>query len=529
MKTCWTNAARKVQRSCFTRVAVTLVVFALANPGATEQAVAQSVGARSGTPRRQVVVNFNELAKARAAANTATNQAQRVIHSPKPVPVRKRGAQLQPEAASPVPPPAGPVPNQPGGGPPQEGGSFPAIIDNQTFIPPDTQGAVGPNHLMVTLNSEVAVQTRQGGAVSKVTLDNFWSGLGHASSFDPKILYDHFKNRWLFVALADPQSSSSAIQVGVSSNSDPTGNWTLFDIDVDPADALWADYPNIGFDERWFVVTVNMYPNSGGFFAHSEIYVFNQSNLSATGTFKVFSDPAGTLIPSVSFDAGSTTMYLVTEQDDTSLRIGAISGSVGQENFTAKAAIAVSPQAWSFGPPTANFLPQLGSAIRINANDSRMMNSVLRNGSLWCTHMVFLPAGGNPNRVAVEWWQIAPTGTVRQRGRLQDQSARVHYAFPSLAVNANEDVLIGYSRFSASQYASANYSYRYGGDPPNTLGQDIVLKAGAARYTKDYGSGRVRWGDYSATVVDPLNDLDMWTIQEYAATPDARGDRWGTW
>ena len=33
----------------------------------------------------------------------------------------------------------------------------------------------------------------------------------------------------------------------------------------------------------------------------------------------------------------------------------------------------------------------------------------------------------------------------------------------------NDDVLIGYSRFSASQYASANYSFRAPADAVNTL------------------------------------------------------------
>jgi hypothetical protein len=56
-----------------------------------------------------------------------------------------------------------------------------------------------------------------------------------------------------------------------------------------------------------------------------------------------------------------------------------------------------------------------------------------------------------------------------------------------------------------------------------------VLKAGEASYFKDFGSGRNRWGDYSATVVDPLNDQDMWTLQEYAASPKGSSDQWGTW
>jgi hypothetical protein len=87
-------------------------------------------------------------------------------------------------------------------------------------------------------------------------------------------------------------------------------------------------------------------------------------------------------------------------------------------------------------------------------------------------------------------------------------------------------VLVGYSRFGAGQYASANYSFRAAGDASGTLRDDTVLKAGVAPYTKDFGSGSVRWGDYSSTVVDPVNDLDMWTIQEYAESPQST---WATW
>src|SRR5204862_7976584 len=48
-----------------------------------------------------------------------------------------------------------------------------------------------------------------------------------------------------------------------------------------------------------------------------------------------------------------------------------------------------------------------------------------------------------------------------------------------------------------------------------------------APYTKDFGI-ETRWGDYSATMVDPINDLSFWTLQEYAATPGTES-QWGTW
>jgi PKD repeat protein len=57
------------------------------------------------------------------------------------------------------------------------------------------------------------------------------------------------------------------------------------------------------------------------------------------------------------------------------------------------------------------------------------------------------------------------------------------------------------------------------------------MKAGESAYTKTFGSGRNRWGDYSLSAVDPANDTDLWTIQEYAALPPQPSpvSYWGTW
>ncbi len=59
----------------------------------------------------------------------------------------------------------------------------------------------------------------------------------------------------------------------------------------------------------------------------------------------------------------------------------------------------------------------------------------------------------------------------------------------------------------------------------------------AISYQLNRGASRkqfpISWGDYSATVVDPRNNADLWTIQEYAATPAPSGltngtGRWAT-
>jgi hypothetical protein len=64
-----------------------------------------------------------------------------------------------------------------------------------------------------------------------------------------------------------------------------------------------------------------------------------------------------------------------------------------------------------------------------------------------------------------------------------------------------------------------------------------LLKPGEAPYYKTgqtLGAGAGtdnRWGDYSATVVDPTDDVTFWTVQEYAQTPApvSGASRWGTW
>ena len=61
----------------------------------------------------------------------------------------------------------------------------------------------------------------------------------------------------------------------------------------------------------------------------------------------------------------------------------------------------------------------------------------------------------------------------------------------------------------------------------------VFTKGGEAGYSIFFGGARNRWGDYTATVVDPTDERTLWTIQEFADTPVAgftfEGSRWSTW
>ena len=494
----------------------------------------------------EAISGISKLANQRAFINFATtaNYEKWLPTNTRPQRIVEYNVPHQtppPPAQEPSPAKASDLPQPPPASPsaalsPAPSTSFVALLDNNTSIPPDTHGAVGPNHVMTALNTQVRIQNRNGGVLSTVSLNNFWSLLGNPDAFDPKVLYDSAADRWIFTACAEARSTNSSVLMGVSQSSDPTGNWFLYRVDADTNDVFWADYPSLGFNKDWIVVSLNMFPNFGGGFGGVDIYVFNKTNLYANGagayTF-IQEDLAFNMVPAITFDNALSTMYLVedTTVDGTSgeLRISTITGPVGQEILNLGTGQVVTANTWDFFQPIfSGSAPQLGSSQKISLNDSRIQNCVYRNGSLWCTHTAFLPAS-NPTRSAIQWWQLAPSGSILQFGRIDDPSALTWYGFPSIAVNRDDDVLIGYSRFSATQYASGNYSFRAAGDPPNTLQSDLVLKAGEAPYFKTFGGPRNRWGDYSSTVVDPVNDIDMWTIQEYASVPVAGSDRWGTW
>lgn len=499
----------------------------------------QQVSSERKAAVRTATVNFAKLARQDSLKPAAPQglhyvpepQEEEEVERERPVPP---GAKIvSQQSALSAPEPLGPSPTA--------SPSFLGVTATG-WLPPDTQGAAGPNHLVVAVNGGVLIQSKTGSNIGAVrSLSTFFSGVTNGSTdvFDPRVQYDSIGNRWILIADADRRSAASAILVGVSQTSDPTGNWNLYRIDVDSTDQSWADYPILGFNKDWIVISVNMFANPGSsaqFF--SRLFVLNKANFygGLTGNYTQFSTAnniSGTIVPAATYDSTLSTMYLLQEWNGNSggngfLRLYSITGAVGSEvlNNTSSGVFISTPNPWSDSPGgDGNFAPQLGTSSKIQVNDADIQNVVYRNGSLWCTHTIFLPAGG-PTRSSIQWWQINPTGpAIQQRGRIDDTSGNMFYAFPSIAVNTNNDVLVGYARFSATQYAGGGYAFRAGTDAANSMRDDTLLKAGAGTYSNLDGVGRNRWGDYSATVVDPSNNTDMWTLQEYATSTN----NWNTW
>ncbi len=412
---------------------------------------------------------------------------------------------------------------------------FSGLEDNNSAIPPDVNGAAGLDYLMVTLNTGIRIMDKEGNPVSTVSTGAFFHPIpGSGDVFDPKISYDPYENRWILVMPSSSDPASSRLMIAISENEDPTGNWFFYSFDSDPTNSYWFDYPNYGFNKKWIVVSGNMF---GSGFGYAVLFVLNKADLYNNAMVANYSrfeiDDGFTLVPAVTYDPDEEDIYIVNNAGGDNggygyLDLRKVTGEPGFETIEDLGLIGI-PEPWSNGSYSngGNFAPQLGSDEKINTVDARMENMVFRNGKLWCVHHIYLPTD-EPTRCSIQWWELSTDGTLLQHGRVDDTSGLMNYAFATIAVNAKEDVMIGYGSFSEEQYASSSFAFRYADDPPNTLRESYQYKDGLAPYYKTYGGERNRWGDYTATWVDPMNDLDFWTLQEYAEIP-AIQDSWGTW
>jgi hypothetical protein len=79
-------------------------------------------------------------------------------------------------------------------------------------------------------------------------------------------------------------------------------------------------------------------------------------------------------------------------------------------------------------------------------------------------------------------------------------------------------MVIASSFAAANQFAGAAAAGRLRTDAAGATQAPVIAQTGLAAYTI-LADGQNRWGDFTFSDVDPLDDQTVWTIQEYADTP----------
>ena len=383
---------------------------------------------------------------------------------------------------------------------------------NQWSLPPDTCGAVGPNHFCEIVNSNFCVYNKTGSIQYQVSLGAFQPG----TAGDPRILFDQHSGRWIAVST----NFNKHIFLNISLTDDPTGAWykTNF-LAATGSDAnCWIDYPTLGVDEEGIYIACGMFNACGiTIFAIDKAPLL--ANPPAWGTVTAWRGQSlyeHCIQPSHTYGTPGYE-YLISLHPNFSNRLymRRIQGPMTSPTLSGPYNVSIS----AYSPKYT--APALGSTVEIETVSPRLMNAVFRDGYIWTTHTVNI--GG---RASVRWYEIYAANYSAQSGYVYDSS--LHYYMPSVTVNANGDAIMGFTGSDASQYAGSYYTGRKNSDPVGQMAVPFQFKTGQSSYNAVDGQGRNRWGDYSLCTVDPEDDTTMWTIQEYAYS-SAGTDRWGTW
>ena len=226
------------------------------------------------------------------------------------------------------------------------------------IIPPDVDGAVGPNRILEGLNNNYRIMDKATGTpISTVGTGTFWGPTGAPGDqlTDPRTTYDPYNNRW--IAVMQTTQSSGLILVGVSQTSDPGGTWNLYSFNT----GALIDFPNIGFNKNWIVVSINRYSNGGAFQHGTVLAVDYPSARAGSGAGTFFQTAAGTHFcsaPCVTYSSNSDTEYVVTHLSSGSATysLDMITGTPGSPTLLTGGALTRPGGGWAAA--SGNALPQ---------------------------------------------------------------------------------------------------------------------------------------------------------------------------
>jgi len=392
-------------------------------------------------------------------------------------------------------------------------------------------------------------------------------------------------------------SGTSEQLLAVSNGANPTGTFTLYTFNTTNNGShgtphhtgcpCFGDQPLIGADQFGFYITTNEFPIVAAGFNGANVYAISKSALTSGTANKVnaFNEP--TLAEGQAYSVQPATTppggHYAFENNGTEYFLSALEFTGGLDNRIAlwamtntssitashpnlKMAVKVLKSEVYGAPPVVSQRkgnlplrdlladPVLAPAVfgvpaqhfptsPLNSNDDRMNQAVYNDGMIWGALNTVVQNRHGDKHVGIAWFGVRPIsslghldGVVANQGYVAVDNNNVF--FPSVAANANGDLLVAFTLAGPDYYPSAAYARI---DPWAGAGSvHLVFKGvGPADGFTGYKSldpgdlGVERWGDYSAAVADASGNLwfatetinQSCTFKQFVNDPNCGGTR----
>jgi len=429
-----------------------------------------------------------------------------------------------------------------------------ASLFETSSLPPDGSGAAGPSQFILAANGRIRSFAKATGVqdgVLDVSSDAFFALVrGGAQTFGARIRYDRLVDRWFISMATDALPGRVLIAASNSGVITSASVWSFFAFDNDFPGGCAIDSPTLGVDTLAMYIGVNQFCSGGTTYVGSSAFVVRKASVTGGGPVYVtaFHNLTGTPTGAGPFaphgvdndSASATTGYFLAADN-------AAFGRLVLRRVTnpASPAPTLSADIGIVVPTTASPIrvPHLGnlggSDGQLDGGDDRIASARIVNGRLWAAQTIGVTDSGTASssatRNAVRWYElqaltsspsVVQTGTIHSASGGASVNER-HYWVPSLATTGQGRTVVGFSTAGAQEFINAGATERLTGDGAGAMRVPSLLTASTSPYNpgSDPGSGDRgrRWGSYSATAVDPCDNMTVWTLQQYADAFDSYG------
>jgi hypothetical protein len=403
-------------------------------------------------------------------------------------------------------------------------------ISSPGYAPSDSNMAIGPNHIVETVNVQFAVYNKSGTTLAGPTnIQTLFTPLGGdcaSGTFgDPVVLYDRPADRWVISMIGSGATTSECI--AVSKTNDPAGAYVLYgysfgaNLNDYPKLSTWATASNSAY-----LATYNIFQNFQSFIG-AELCGFDRTkmlagNSTAAQLCKMTPNTEGGYLPSdldgptVPAD-GTPGLYITWQNNNPGqlyLRKLTLNFAAGTSTLSSPTTINVANDSLACGNG-GQCVPQSGTTQTLDTLGDRMMYRFAIRHFSDHDRAVVSHAVQNGSQVAIRWYELydpAGTITLNQQGTFAPDTT--YRWMGSMAEDKNGDIGLGYSASSSSIHPAVRFTGRVPGDPSGAMETEASILEGTGSQT----SGLARWGDYTAMQVDPSDDCTFWYVDQYEKT-----------
>ncbi|HZN04486.1 MAG TPA: hypothetical protein VFD06_12965 [Candidatus Polarisedimenticolia bacterium] len=442
---------------------------------------------------------------------------------------------------------------------PTTGFDFLGVVQSGA-VPPDTNGAVGNDQYVETVNTRYQVWSLDRGTKAATPLlgpaliNTLWAGFGGAcqtqNAGDPIVLFDRLANRWLISQFTTGISGGFYFQcVALSTTADATGTYARWAFAV--PNGIFGDYPHFGVWTDAYYMMAHGFTSSGagGSYLAGIFAAMDRPKMLAgdpTATWQVILDPdegghmpadqdgptpPPTRAPGIFLSLHGPSMYFYRMKVDFAVPANTtriLQGTAPVAPATGACILFADPGTCIPQPGTTTQLDSLGDRLMFRAAYRKFVD----HESIVISHSVDPFVTGLV--AGVRWYDFRLSGgpdpacpsypCTWQQGTIADVVNGRNRWMPSIAMDGAENILVGYS-VSGKTHLAENHSIRYTGraknDPPGLMTVPEVTVATGVRNNINNS----RWGDYTSMSVDPFDDCTFWHANEYYFTAN---NSWAT-